>query len=68
MARGLHGGRIDRGSWGKRCSIVLVVVLVLDFPTNDRTRPGKEMLARIVAMLTRPIDRFDRDEPPIREG
>ena len=33
----------------------------------DRTRPGKEMLARIVAMLTRLIDRFDRDEPPIRE-
>jgi hypothetical protein len=29
--------------------------------------PGKEMLARIVAMLTRLIDRFDRDEPPFRK-
>ena len=28
----------------------------------------KEMLARIVAMLTRLINRFDRDEPPMRKG
>jgi hypothetical protein len=28
---------------------------------------SKEMLARIVAMLTRLIDRFDSDEPPIRK-
>jgi hypothetical protein len=27
----------------------------------DRIRPGKEMLARIVAMLTRLIERFDKD-------
>jgi hypothetical protein len=26
------------------------------------------MLARIVAMLTRLINRFDRDEPPMRKG
>src|ERR1700722_17518985 len=31
----------------------------------DRIRPGKEMLARVVAMLTRLIDRFDVDDPPI---
>jgi hypothetical protein len=30
--------------------------------SNDRVRPGKDMLARIVAMLTRLVDRFDADE------
>ena len=29
------------------------------FVSIDRVRPGKEMLARVVAMLTRLIDRFD---------
>jgi four helix bundle protein len=33
----------------------------------DRIQPGKEMLARVVAMLTRLIDRFDTDEPLIRK-
>ncbi len=28
----------------------------------DRVRPGKEMLARVVAMLTRLIDRFDTND------
>jgi hypothetical protein len=35
---------------------------------NDSgSEAGKEMQARIVAMLTRRIARFDRDEPPIRK-
>jgi len=28
----------------------------------NRVRPDKEMLARVVAMLTRLIDRFDKDD------
>ena len=28
----------------------------------DRVQPGKEMLARVVAMLTRLIDLFDTDD------
>jgi four helix bundle protein len=33
----------------------------------DRIRQGKEMLARIVAMLTRLVDRFDTDDFRVRE-
>jgi four helix bundle protein len=32
----------------------------------DRIRTGKELLARVVAMLTRLIDRFDTVDPPCR--
>jgi hypothetical protein len=32
------------------------------FVSGDRIRPGKEMLARVVAMLTRLADRFDTDD------
>jgi hypothetical protein len=32
------------------------------FVSIDRIHPGKEMLGRIVAMLTRLVDRFDIDE------
>lgn len=35
--------------------------------TNDRIQGGKEMLARVVAMLTRLVQRFDPDEFRIRE-
>jgi four helix bundle protein len=34
----------------------------------DRVRPGKEMLARVVAMLTRLIERFDTDDPFTRKN
>jgi hypothetical protein len=34
---------------------------------SDRTRPGKELLARIVAMWTRLVERFDPDEFRVRE-
>jgi four helix bundle protein len=34
---------------------------------SDRIRPGKELLARIVAMWTRLVDRFDPDEFRVRE-
>ena len=36
------------------------------FVSVDRVRPGKEMLGRIVAMLTRLIDRFDTNATRIR--
>jgi len=36
------------------------------FASGDRVRPGKEMLARIVSMLTRLIDRFDEGIPRIK--
>jgi hypothetical protein len=35
--------------------------------SEDRIRPGKEMLVCIVAMLTRLVDRFDVNEYRIRE-
>jgi hypothetical protein len=37
------------------------------FVVLDRIRPGKEMLVRVVAMLTRLIDRFDTVDPLIRK-
>jgi four helix bundle protein len=46
------------------CAACLDASVARSFVSTDRTRPGKEMLARIVAMLTRLIERFDRDEPP----
>ena len=49
------------------CAACLDASVARSLVSADRTRPGKEMLARIVAMLTRLIDRFDRDEPPIRK-
>jgi hypothetical protein len=33
----------------------------------DRIRLGKEILARVIAMLARLIDRFDVDDPLIRK-
>jgi hypothetical protein len=39
----------------------------LYFILPKRIRPGKKMLGRVVAMLTRLIDRFDVDDPLIRK-
>jgi four helix bundle protein len=41
------------------CAACLDASVAKGFVSIDRVRPGKEMLARIVAMLTRLIDRFD---------
>jgi four helix bundle protein len=49
------------------CAACLDASVAKHFVSADRTRPGKEMLARIVAMLTRLIDRFDRDEQAMRK-
>jgi four helix bundle protein len=45
------------------CAACLDASVAKRFVSADRTRPGKELLARIVAMLTRMIARFDTDEP-----
>jgi four helix bundle protein len=41
------------------CVACLDASVAKGFVSIDRVRPGKEMLARVVAMLTRLIDRFD---------
>jgi four helix bundle protein len=48
------------------CAACLDASVAKRFVSNDRVRPGKEMLGRIVAMLTRLIDLFDTDEPRAR--
>jgi four helix bundle protein len=48
------------------CAACLDASVAKRFVSADRIRPGKEMLARVVAMLTRLIDRFDTDDPLIR--
>jgi four helix bundle protein len=46
------------------CASCLDASVARSLVSTDRIRPGKEMLARIVAMLTRLIERFDRDKRP----
>jgi four helix bundle protein len=50
-----------RGS-AVECAACLDASVAKRFVSNDRVRPGKEMLGRIVAMLTRLVDRFERNE------
>ena len=44
------------------CAACLDASVAKRLVSNDRIRLGKEMLAHIVAMLTRLVDRFDTDE------
>jgi four helix bundle protein len=48
------------------CAACLDASVAKGFVSVDRVRPGKEMLGRVVAMLTRLIDRFDTNEIRIR--
>ena len=48
------------------CAACLDASVAKRFVSTDRIRPGKEMLRRIVAMLTRLVDRFDTDESGIQ--
>ena len=48
------------------CAACLDASVAKRFVSKDRVRSGKEMLARIVAMLTRLVDRFDTDEIRLR--
>ena len=36
--------------------------------TADRVKPGKELLVRIVAMLSKLVERFDSDQYRVRES
>ena len=38
------------------------------FAVLERIQTGKEMLVRIVAMLTKPVERFDPDQYRVREN
>jgi four helix bundle protein len=49
------------------CAACLDASVAKRIVSEDRVRQGKEMLARIVAMLTRLVDRFDTDDFRVRE-
>jgi four helix bundle protein len=55
-----------RGS-ALECAACLDASVAKRVATNDRIQGGKEMLARVVAMLTRLVQRFDPDEFQVRE-
>ena len=55
-----------RGS-ALECAACLDASVAKGITKSDRIGPGKELLARIVAMLTRLVGRFDPDEFRIRE-
>ena len=50
--------RIARGS-AMECAAILDVCLRLDIVSEDKSRKGKEILLRVVAMLTKLIKSFD---------
>jgi hypothetical protein len=49
------------------CAACLDASVAKRITKSDRICPGKELLARIVAMLTRLVERFDPDEFQVRE-
>jgi four helix bundle protein len=49
------------------CAACLDASVAKQLVLADRIRPDKEMLVRVVAMLTRLIDRFDVDNPLLRK-
>ena len=55
------------GSLSIECAACLDASVAKRIVSEDRVRQGKEVLARIVAMLTRLVDRFDTDEFRVRE-
>jgi four helix bundle protein len=55
-----------RGS-ALECPAGLDAAVAKRVAANDRIHTGKEMLARVVAMLTRLVERFDPDEFRVRE-
>jgi four helix bundle protein len=55
-----------RGS-ALECAACLDASVAKRIATYSRIRPGKETLVRVVAMLTRLVERFDPDEFRVRE-
>jgi hypothetical protein len=48
------------------CAACLDASVAKRFVSNDRILPGKEMRGRIVAMLTRLVERFDIEQIHVR--
>jgi four helix bundle protein len=55
-----------RGS-ALECAACLDASVAKRVSTRDRIQPGKEILVRVVAMLTRLVERFDPEEFRVRE-
>jgi hypothetical protein len=55
----------DARSSAFECAACLDASVAKRFTSGDRVRPGKEILARIVSMLTRLIARLDGGIPEI---
>ncbi|HXM05337.1 MAG TPA: four helix bundle protein [Chthoniobacterales bacterium] len=55
-----------RGS-ALECAACLDASVAKRVATRERIQPGKEMLVRVVAMLTRLVERFDPEEFRVRE-
>ena len=49
------------------CAACLDASVAKGFTFSERIQPGKEMLIRIVAMLTKLVERFDTDQYRVRE-
>jgi hypothetical protein len=49
------------------CAACLDASVAKRVATGERIQPGKEMLVRVVAMLTRLVERFDPEEFRVRE-
>jgi four helix bundle protein len=49
------------------CAACLDASVAKGFVSLDRVRPGKELLVRVVAMLTRLVDRFDTNHTPVHK-
>jgi len=67
--RGLQRARYFDDALGSasECAACLDASVAKRIAESDRVRPGKELLVRIVAMLTRLVERFDPDEFRVRE-
>src|ERR1700746_2741745 len=50
------------------CAACLDAAVAKRFVSPHRIQPGKEMLGRVVAMLTRLVDRFDTEETRSRSA
>ena len=57
----------DASGSALECAACLDASVAKRITKSDRICPGKELLARIVAMLTRLVERFDPDEFRVRE-
>jgi four helix bundle protein len=50
------------------CAACLDASVAKGLATSERAQPGKEMLVRVVAMLTKLVERFDPEQYRVREN